>query len=70
MTSWRCRIRLHHWKRLHNPYGGWYRRCTRCHKTGNVDGAIHGGMAGYDRAPSRLGPARRCPFREYALGGQ
>jgi hypothetical protein len=45
--TWRCRIRLHHWKRLHNPYGGWYRQCTRCHKTGNVDGAIHGGMAGW-----------------------
>jgi len=29
-TPWRCRLRLHHWQRLRNPEGGWYRECTGC----------------------------------------
>ena len=27
---WRCRLRRHHWQRLHGPEGGWYRECRRC----------------------------------------
>jgi hypothetical protein len=30
--SWRCRLRLHHWQRLRNPQGGWYRECRDCGK--------------------------------------
>jgi hypothetical protein len=28
--TWRCRLRLHRWQRLHNPQGGWYYECDRC----------------------------------------
>ena len=27
---WRCRLLLHHWQRLRNPEGGWYRECRGC----------------------------------------
>jgi hypothetical protein len=28
--TWRCRVRLHRWQRLHNPQGGWYYECVKC----------------------------------------
>jgi hypothetical protein len=34
--SWRCRVRLHRWQRLHNPQGGWYRECLQCGKQDDI----------------------------------
>jgi hypothetical protein len=30
--DWRCRLRLHHWRQVRTPAGGWYRECVRCGK--------------------------------------
>jgi hypothetical protein len=27
---WRCRARIHRWRRIRNPEGGWYRECRHC----------------------------------------
>ena len=42
-TPWRCRFRLHHWQRLRNPEGGWYRECTGCGRQRSGIGGPGGG---------------------------
>jgi hypothetical protein len=42
-TPWRCRLRLHHWQRLRNPQGGWYRECTGCGRQRSGIGGPGGG---------------------------
>jgi hypothetical protein len=48
---WRCRLHLHHWQRLRNPEGGWYRECRGCGTQRSGIGG--GGTAGY---PPTTGP--------------
>jgi hypothetical protein len=43
-TPWRCRLRFHHWQRLRNPEGGWYRECTGCgRQRSGIGGPSSGG---------------------------